>query len=208
MRRSPSETIHCLTLDETVRLFRASGIHRRDRAIGPAGVRYGHSIFLWNGRPNLRMGQGAAQSGQARHRVCRRAGRVRGSAEDRAPRSALGLAAGSVFRSSAGARGGSRSATGAGSISAGSTGSSRSWNKPPDKTTSAALGCFQTPLWRQIQQNRPIHLGLTSLHVSVRRSAVIRSISAHGAAKSASDGLFMTRPIRPGMKRTGRGWMG
>jgi integrase len=33
MRRSPTETIRFLTLDETIRLFRAIGTHRRDRAL-------------------------------------------------------------------------------------------------------------------------------------------------------------------------------
>jgi hypothetical protein len=46
MRRSPTEAIHGLTLDETVRLFRAVSIHRRERAIRFAGLSYGNPIFL------------------------------------------------------------------------------------------------------------------------------------------------------------------
>src|SRR5512143_1978820 len=41
MRRSPTETIHFLTLDETIRLFRAIGTHRRDRALFLVAYRHG-----------------------------------------------------------------------------------------------------------------------------------------------------------------------
>jgi integrase len=42
MRRcSPSETIRFLTLDETARLFRAIGAHRRDRALFLIAYRHG-----------------------------------------------------------------------------------------------------------------------------------------------------------------------
>lgn len=41
MRRSPTETIRFLTLDETVRLFRAIGAHRRDRALFLVAYRHG-----------------------------------------------------------------------------------------------------------------------------------------------------------------------
>jgi site-specific recombinase XerD len=40
-RRSPSETIRFLTLDETARLFRAIGAHRRDRALFLIAYRHG-----------------------------------------------------------------------------------------------------------------------------------------------------------------------
>lgn len=41
MPRSPSETIRFLTLDETARLFRAIGPHRRDRALFLIAYRHG-----------------------------------------------------------------------------------------------------------------------------------------------------------------------
>jgi integrase len=41
MRRSPTETIRFLTLDETIRLFRAIGTHRRDRALFLVAYRHG-----------------------------------------------------------------------------------------------------------------------------------------------------------------------
>lgn len=41
MRRSPTETIRFLTLEETVRLFRAIGLHRRDRALFLVAYRHG-----------------------------------------------------------------------------------------------------------------------------------------------------------------------
>jgi site-specific recombinase XerD len=41
MRRSPTETIRFLTLEETVRLFRAIGLHRRDRALFLIAYRHG-----------------------------------------------------------------------------------------------------------------------------------------------------------------------
>ncbi len=41
MRRSPTETIRFLTLDEIVRLFRAVGAHRRDRALFLIAYRHG-----------------------------------------------------------------------------------------------------------------------------------------------------------------------
>jgi len=41
MRRSPTETIRFLTLDETARLFRAIGPHRRDRALFLVAYRHG-----------------------------------------------------------------------------------------------------------------------------------------------------------------------
>ena len=41
MRRSPTETIRFLTLDETARLFRAIGPHRRDRALFLIAYRHG-----------------------------------------------------------------------------------------------------------------------------------------------------------------------
>lgn len=41
MRRSPTETIRFLTLDETVRLFRAIGMHRRDHALFLVAYRHG-----------------------------------------------------------------------------------------------------------------------------------------------------------------------
>jgi site-specific recombinase XerD len=40
-RRSPTETIRFLTLDETARLFRAIGAHRRDRALFLVAYRHG-----------------------------------------------------------------------------------------------------------------------------------------------------------------------
>jgi integrase len=42
MRRLPTEIIRFLTLDETARLFRAIGPHRRDRALFL--VAYGHGL--------------------------------------------------------------------------------------------------------------------------------------------------------------------
>ena len=41
MRRSPTETIRFLTLDETARLFRAICAHRRDRALFLVAYRHG-----------------------------------------------------------------------------------------------------------------------------------------------------------------------
>ena len=41
MRRSPTQTIRFLTLDETARLFRAIGPHRRDRALFLIAYRHG-----------------------------------------------------------------------------------------------------------------------------------------------------------------------
>jgi len=41
MRRAPTETIRFLTLDETARLFRAIGAHRRDRALFLVAYRHG-----------------------------------------------------------------------------------------------------------------------------------------------------------------------
>jgi site-specific recombinase XerD len=41
MRRLPTETIRFLTLDETARLFRAIGPHRRDRALFLVAYRHG-----------------------------------------------------------------------------------------------------------------------------------------------------------------------
>src|ERR1700759_172389 len=41
MPRSPGETIRFLTLDETARLFRAIGSHRRDRALFLVAYRHG-----------------------------------------------------------------------------------------------------------------------------------------------------------------------
>ena len=41
MRRSPTETIRFLTLDEIARLFRAIGTHRRDRALFLIAYRHG-----------------------------------------------------------------------------------------------------------------------------------------------------------------------
>ena len=41
MRRSSTETIRFLTLDETARLFRAIGPHRRDRALFLVAYRHG-----------------------------------------------------------------------------------------------------------------------------------------------------------------------
>jgi integrase len=41
MRRAPTDTIRFLTLDETARLFRAIGAHRRDRALFLIAYRHG-----------------------------------------------------------------------------------------------------------------------------------------------------------------------